>query len=263
MKNIIIAFCIFSVLSSFLFSCERIPEEEKKIPHSPKGDDGISTVLLDPGHGFRDVGCTSDYLSGKYEYELTMDFALRIKKLLEENGINVLLTHDGENIPDKESIISKADALGIEYDKDKVKTGNNIFDAYERTVYANVLNESNEIDLFLSIHVNANANTDTVEGFEIDYCAENSSSQMSVFAFDSICESLEINFPGRQLKKFADSFDMSFIVNKYTNMPSILFETAYATTPAEAERLLSEEWRQSLSESLASGVKAYFELTHK
>lgn len=258
----ILAFLLLTLMVFMSASCssEPLPQEEKKPPSDPCGLDGTVTVLLDAGHGFGDVGCTSDYLYGLYEYELTMDFTKKLAEKLTAFGFKVLLTHDGKECPTADEICEKADALGVEYDREKMSPGNAVFDAYERAIYANVLAAEREIDLFLSIHVNANADTDTATGFEIDYCAENSDSEMSVFAFDSICDALKTDYPDRKLKAFADSWDMSFIVTKYTAVPSLLLETGFATTPSDAALLLDDGWRDSLMTSVAAGIKGYFDL---
>lgn len=258
MKNKLEVIMLTVFLAFSLFSCGKTPSSPKRPPSSPAGEDGIVTVLLDAGHGFKDVGCTSEYLDGLFEYQLTMDFTLRLKAKLEARGYNVIFTHDGEKYPDETELCLRADELGVEYIADRINYGNDVFDAYERAVYANVLNAENEIDLMLSIHVNANADSDTVTGFEIDYCAENESSPMTKFAFDAICDSLDRDFEGRRLKRFEDSWDMSFIVTKYTSMPSILFETGFASTPSDAELLLDGNWRDSLMTSVADGIEKYF-----
>lgn len=259
MKKILIL--IFMILALLIASCSPKPkEEEKKPPKSPYGEDGVVTLLLDAGHGFGDIGCTSQYLQGKNEHELTIDFVTKLKGKLEALGFTVLLTHDGISYPDASVISKRSVELGLEFDPEKMSDKNGVFDAYERAIYANLLHAENEIDLFLSIHVNASADSDTATGFEIDYCAENDSSDMSAFAFDSICHKLEEKYPSRRFKQFADSWDMSFIVTKYTNMPSILFETGFASTQSDAQLLLDEDWRDGLMSALADGIKDYFEL---
>lgn len=249
------AVLVLFLLCAVLFSCKG--ETDEKI--DPIGNDGRVTVLLDAGHGFGDVGCTSDFLDGRYEYELTLDFVRLLSERLESRGFDVVLTHDGDTFPSVSELTERADRAGVGYDAEKL-IDNNVFDAYERAVYANVLNAEGEIDLFLSIHVNANAESSECEGFEIDYCSENSSSRRSEKAFRSICDSLEASFGGRRRKEFADSYEMAFVVTKYTTMPSILFETAYATTPAEAERLLDPEWRAEIADALDKGIADYFSL---
>ncbi|MEE0969309.1 MAG: N-acetylmuramoyl-L-alanine amidase [Clostridia bacterium] len=256
---ILVLVCFIALLAG----CGNYKNKIQMPPEPTAGNDGKVTILLDAGHGFRDVGCTSDHLEGKYEYELTMEFVNSLYGKLSDKGFEVLLTHDGISYTSEEDIISRAEKYGIEFDADKFNVGNNNFEAYERAIYSSVLDAEVEIDLMLSIHVNANANTDSVMGFEIDYCAENESSPMTAFAFDSICDSLERYFPERQLRKFADSFEMSFIVTKYNTMPSILFETGYATTPGDAELILNSDWRDKLTDSLAEGIVDYFELKNE
>lgn len=258
MRNKISAVVILFCLTLGLFSCSKRQEKVENPPLDPLGSDGVATILLDAGHGFGDVGCTSEYLDGLYEYELTMDFTMRLAKKLEDMGYKVLLTHDGESYISEEEICLRADEKDIEYMPDKMSVGNNVFDAYERAVYANVLDAEVEIDFMLSVHVNANADTNTAQGFEIDYCADNESSEMSAFVFDSICDALERDFSGRRLKKFADSWEMAFIVTKYTSMPSILFETGFASTPSDAELLLDENWRDKLMTTISEGIDDYF-----
>lgn len=254
-RRIKICFVLLAVmLCTVLFSCCD-SDSEKKL--KPEGEDGKITVLLDAGHGFGDVGCTSDFLHGKYEYELTLVFINLLSERLEKRGFNVILTHDGNEFPSADEIKRRADSAGVAYDSEKIRD-NNIFDAYERAIYANILDAEGEIDLLLSLHVNANANSSECEGFEIDYCAENSSSARSKKAFRSVCASLEKSFPGRQRKEFADSYDMAFIITKYTTMPSILFETAYATTPSEAVLLLDPSWQEKIAASLDTGIAEYF-----
>ena len=247
----------------FLFSSCGKAEEQDKMPEDPRGSDGKVTVLLDAGHGFRDVGCTSEYLEGQYEYQLTMDFVCDLKQKLEAKGYTVILTHDGESYISESELCALADKHGITYARDNIKPDNSVFDAYERAIYSSVLDAELEIDFMLSIHVNANASSNECVGFEIDYCAENESSAQTKYVFDSICRALERDFEGRELKKFADSWADSFIVTKYNTMPSILFETGFASTPSDAELLLDPEWRSSLTDSLALGIIEYFEIEYK
>lgn len=241
-----------------LTACGGFENKSGKAPSEPKGKDGKVTVLLDAGHGFDDIGCKYDYLGGLSESDLTLTYVSLIKNELEALGFTVLLTHDGESFPSFSELCSLAEKNGVDFDKEKMKD-NNVFDAYERTVYANILAKSTEIDFMLSLHVNANADSDKCEGFEIDYCAENASSDVTKFIFSSICDSLEKEFAGRKLKKFADSWDDSFIVTKYVSMPSVLLETGFASTESEAKLLTDASWQSRLASAVACGIKNYFE----
>lgn len=256
--------CLYSVivflllLSAMLVSCSGGEAQEDDKPTEPKGEDGEVTILLDAGHGFDDIGCKYDYLGGLSELNLTLTYVEKIKTELTSLGYRVILTHDGETFPNFETLTALADERGVEYDSSKM-TDNNVFDAYERTIMANCLAKETEIDLMLSIHVNANASSDECEGFEVDYCAENESSKRTKHIFGAICDALEDEFEGRKMKRFADSWDESFIVTKYVSMPSVLIETGFASTPSEAELLISEAWQDRLASAIAAGVKSYFE----
>ncbi len=255
-------FCILLCLSALccLFACD--PEDGKilsdeDIRAALPGKDGKMTILLDAGHGFGDPGCTSDYLNGLNERDITLSYVYKLKDRLEAKGFEVLLTHDGETYISETELTEKADRYGIEYKKENIKD-NGVFDAYERAVYVNVLLNEREADYFLSIHVNASATSTTAEGFEIDYCAENGSSRYSELVFRSICDSLEESFPDTPRKEFADSWDNAFIVTKYTNLPSALLELGFATTPSDAEKILDPAWQSDLCDAVANGIAKAF-----
>ncbi len=255
-------FCMLLCLSvTFcLFACDvrdgKILSDED-IRTALSGKDGKTTVLLDAGHGFGDPGCTSEYLNGQNERDITLSYIYQLKEKLEAKGFEVLLTHDGTVYMSETELTEKADLYDVEYNKENIKD-NGVFDAYERAVYVNVLINEREVDYFLSVHVNASATSSTAEGFEIDYCAENGSSRHSEFVFRSICESLEEGFPDTPRKEFADSWADAFIVTKYTNIPSALLELGFATTPSDAEKILDTSWQSELCDAVANGISKAF-----
>ena len=260
MKNKLFCVLLCLLLLCCLFSCNvedgKVMSDDD-ISAALPGKDGKSTILLDAGHGFGDPGCTSEYLNGLDERDITLSYVDHLKKTLEAKGFEVLLTHDGAVYVSESELIEKADLYGVEYKKENIKE-NGVFDAYERAVYVNVLLNEREVDYFLSIHVNASATSTTAEGFEIDYCAENGSSRYSEFVFRSVCESLEGSFPDIPRKEFADSWEDSFIVTKYTNLPSALLELGFATTKTDAEKILDPAWQAELCDAVANGISKAF-----
>lgn len=133
---------------------------------------GRILFIVDPGHGFTDEGCSSEFIGELTEKELTLAMAEELRTILEGYGVNVIMLHDGKSFPSLPKLTALADSYSIEYDIAKC-VDNNIFSAYERTVYANYLSKVNDVDLYISIHVNAMENNPDYSGFEIDYCAEN------------------------------------------------------------------------------------------
>ncbi len=87
--------------------------------------DGKLLIVIDPGHGGHDPGAISK-IDGTEEKDINLTIALRLKKLLESNGLNVYMTRETDEF------------IGL----------------YTRTDIANEL----EADAFISIHANSAAN---------------------------------------------------------------------------------------------------------
>ena len=150
-------------------------------------------------------------------------------------------------------ITSEAKRLGVEYEWEKL-ADNNIFSAYERSIYANCLAAEQDIDFFLSIHVNAMENMPERSGFEIDYYAEGEDAALSRAYFNGIIASIADNMPGMGIDSWEDSWDEAFIVTKITRLPAVLIETGFASNASDAEFLLSEDNRSSLMNAVCDGI---------
>ncbi|MEE0836030.1 MAG: N-acetylmuramoyl-L-alanine amidase [Clostridia bacterium] len=238
------------------------PAVSDKGASGTKGDNppssGTYTVIVDPGHGFTDEGCSSEFIGELTEKELTLAMAEELRTILEGYGVNVIMLHDGKSFPSLPKLTALADSYSIEYDIAKC-VDNNIFSAYERTVYANYLSKVNDVDLYISIHVNAMENNPDYSGFEIDYCAENESSAVSKIFFDSIIDAIKSNYPSEKLYTWEDSWEKAFIVTKYTSVPSVLFETGFATNAGDAARLTDRAERRKLMQTVADGIAGALE----
>ena len=210
-------------------------------------DDGKTVICLDAGHGFGDVGC--EFPDGTYEKDVTLEITGRLKKCLEDRGAVVLLTHDGITFPSSDEIMRSADQMGIKYKVDKIEN-NDIFSAYERSLWLNVMDVAEHVDLFVSIHVNSIENHPEISGFSIDYYENNPSVGFLVALCGDVGAMLEDEF-SREVRIFADNYEDAYIVNKYTDAPSILIETGYATNKSDAANLKDKNWQQNFAENLA------------
>ena len=215
--------------------------------------ENVKTILLDAGHGFGDPGTSSDFL-GCSEKDVTIRMAKLLKAELESRGYEVDLTHDGETFTSEQEIMKMADKKNLSYKAEKFET-NRVFSAYERTIYANVLNAENKYSLFVSLHVNA-LEKGNASGFQLDYCCENAYSPASKVAAESIKNSLESNFPDTRMKYKEDTYDDAFIVTKYSEMPSLLLEMGYATDESDAAKLNDAGWCSLFIKAVADGIEA-------
>ena len=95
--------------------------------------DGKKKIVLDAGHGGKDVGATS---GGIYEKSITLDVAQRVEQLLKQKGYDVLMTRDDD------TYVSLQDRVAI--------------------------SENYSPDIFVSIHVNSSVRPE-ITGVETHY----------------------------------------------------------------------------------------------
>lgn len=218
-------------------------KKESKLP--PK-----ATVCIDAGHGFADVGCESPYLEG-YEKDVTIKIAKLLKKELESRNIKVILTHDGKKFPTCKEILKGVDKYDLEYDSTRIIENNN-FSAYERVIYANVVNETQPIDLLVSLHVNSIENHPELSQYELYYYENNPHAE----ELKTLCKNLENAFDN-DTKTTATLADESYTVTRYTDYPSLLIEMGYATNREDAKKLNSEKWRKEYAKTLAEQIENF------
>ena len=217
-------------------------------------------MVIDPGHGFGDVGAAGPETPlGCYEYELTAEMGLTLRDYLEERGYIVYMTHDGSTFPSLSEIRALADQYGVAYDTEKSQwEDNHIFSPYERVIYMNCLDAMVGVDFAISVHVNANAQSEDISGFDLDYCAQNDwSAESRVFA-QALKDKLQSAYPDSNLWYYEDSWDEAFIVTKFNTMPSALLETGYYTNPEDVENLKKKSWRDSLMQRVAEAIDTVF-----
>ena len=180
-------------------------------------EDGKLVVVLDPGHGESTAGKRSPDESIR-EYVFNRDVAQKMKDLLEDEGIEVLLTVEDDSDP---SLASRCE------------TANN-----------------SDADIFVSVHANAFGNGrdwTSPSGWEIyHYQGRALSNQLA----KSITNA---NFPrigihNRGIKT------ANFYVIKNTYMPSVLIEHGFYTNKEEGELMKSDEWKEQVAQYNVEGI---------
>lgn len=218
---------------------------------------GYTTIVIDPGHGGKDPGARG--LHKTEEKDITLRVGLQLRKLLSKHpGIRVLMTRDRDVFVELE----------------------------ERTKFAN----SNEADLFVSIHVNSHPSR-TVKGIEIyhfgeakdqralEVAARENGTPLSntgvgweylvadLLTSKKIEESLELawNAKAAMVSQMNSHYEIDdhgvktapFYVLRFTSMPSILAEIAYISNPSEEELLHKPVFVQDVAQSLYQGIVAF------
>lgn len=217
----------------------------------------IGTIVLDPGHGGRDLGTVGP--GGLAEKDLVLSLALSLKKMIEEQlGAEVILT----------------------------RTDDTFISLEERTAIAN----RHKADLFISIHANSSRNRSVsgVETYYLDFARNDAEREIAarenatttsnisdledlikgIARADKSAESRELasiiqnNLHAGARKLFRSTQNRGvrsapFIVLIGANMPSVLAEVAFISNPGDERLLTKAPNREKLAKALFSGIEAY------
>ncbi len=207
-------------------------------------------IVIDPGHGGEDPGAENKAF-GLREKTLTLDVALRLKKLLEAAGFQAVMTREG----------------------DTALSGNKVIDLSLRPNLANRAHA----DLFISIHFNAAAkDTRGTEVFTYAPRAQHAADWWGQLSHqDSALETTEqpVNRFDRWSSALAGALHRRMLqtlktedrgkkiahwaVLKTLNCPGVLVEPAIITNDSDARRVAVPAFRQQIAEALAAGVMDY------
>jgi N-acetylmuramoyl-L-alanine amidase len=218
----------------------------------------VSKIVIDPGHGGADPGAVTP--SGLEEKAITLDIANRLRALLKDAPVRVVMTR-----PDDRTV------------------------SLERRV--EIANAENA-DLFLSIHINSMPLPDRV-GIETFYLgdtrdpetarfarAENSGSGYSLADFRTLLEGVYAGVRQDESRRFAATMQTGLfhelagvndrvlnrgiktaplVVLVGTRMPAILAEVSCVSNADEARRLATPEYRSEVARGLSAGLRAYID----
>lgn len=215
----------------------------------------VHTVFIDAGHGGRDPGTSHNNI---LERQITQDVAMRLGRLLEATGLEVVYS----------------------------RTRDMTVSLSERTRKANAA----RADLFISVHVNASADT-RVSGLETYYldlasnpqaarvaALENTGSDHRLGDMQNMLADVMLNARVEESRRLAADIQRlsmfrlkrreftvrnngvksaPFHVLIGAQMPAVLVEIGYCTNQAEARNLSNPKYRHALAEGLAEGILAY------
>lgn len=215
----------------------------------------IKRIVIDPGHG-GEPGTTSE--SGLTEKELTLDIALRLRRLMAGGPYEILLTRESDR------------HMSLE----------------KRVAFAN----ENKADLFVSIHANW-MEPRTIRGVETYYVGptddpdilklaslENKDSGYSFSDYKKILEKIYIDERRDESRTLAQSIQgqlyrslkpanpslknrgvrtAPFVVLIGTQMPAILVEIACLSNEDEVDLLTNEKYRENIALALTQGLQRY------
>lgn len=181
-------------------------------------------IVVDPGHGGKDDGARGE---GVKEQDINLAISMKLKSALEAQGAKVILTRDG------------AYDLASDGAKNRKKE-----DMRKRVDIIN----AEPVDLFISVHLNAYANT-SIHGAHAFYQKDDMSSMQ-------LAEEIQKEFnllTGIEKEKKSGDY---FILNE-TNRPGVLVECGFLSNAADREQLCDKGYQTKLADAITRSILSY------
>lgn len=172
-------------------------------------------VVIDAGHGGIDPGAVRD---GIFEKDINLSIALKVKEMLQDKGIKVVMTRsEDKKIPLEERV--------------------------------QISNDSNT-DLFVSIHQNA-VEDNVTYGTQVWFEKTNKESgKLAKIMQESIMKS--INGKDRGIQS-----NQSLYVTKNTKEPSVLVECGFISSDSERQLLQDYKYQEEIAKGIVNGISQY------
>ena len=199
-----------------------------KLVTSDKVETRGNTVVLDAGHGGSDPGKVG--INGELEKEINLQIAMKVKEILEEKGILVIMTRQTDEM------LCSEEADNKKREDMKLRT--------------EMINEASP---FLAVSIHQNSFTDPeVCGAQVFYYSESEEGKEMATQMQKAL--LEIDKNNHREAKANDSY---YLLKK-TKVPTIIVECGFLSNPEEAEKLRTKEYQETIANAIVKGIESCF-----
>lgn len=224
-------------------------------------------IVIDPGHGGVDPGAIG--ANGVFEKNVTLAIARELHdQLLRTGRYRVKLTRDTDvylRLPARVAFARKHGAdLFISIHADSTDRsdirGASIYTLSEKASdaqTAKLADRENRVDLIAGVDLTGE--DADVANILVDLAMRETMNQSKFLANTVV---LKMNEGGLKVLENPHRF-AGFAVLKAPDVPSILVESGFMSSPKEAQMLARAPWRQKIAQSLVSGIDAYFSKLHR
>lgn len=226
-KKMELAMAACLLIASFLLA-----RQGAVLVQSEKAAEKKICIVVDAGHGGSDPGKVG--VNGALEKDINLSLALKLKDLLEQKEIEVVLTRDSD------AGLYPADA-----------TNKKVADMQKR---CQLITDANPV-FTISLHQNSYV-TEDIKGAQVFYYGQ--STQGEELA-TTIQNSL-ISRVDPENKRVAKANESYYLLKK-TPTPTVIVECGFLSNPAEADLLLDEEYQDKLVRAIYMGILEYLEKT--
>jgi N-acetylmuramoyl-L-alanine amidase len=229
-----LALLIMVALSIYILSDPSIGVMQDSATRLKEDNKKKITVIVDPGHGGFDPGKVG--INNSLEKDINLSISLKLKTILEQNDINVIMTREEDK--------------GLYSESDSSKKAADLRKRVE------MINSSDAV-VAVSIHQNS-FEQESIKGAQVFYYT--SSKEAKEFA-EVMQEQLKksLNDGNKRLAKANSNYYML----KKSNRPLIIIECGFLSNYTEAALLLDETYQEKLAWSIHLGILSYINQSMK
>ncbi len=199
------------------------------LPSSVINIEKKQTIVIDPGHGGVDPGKVG--VDGAYEKDINLAISMKIKKILTDNGYDVILTRDSD------------EGLYEETDSNKKSA--------DMKARCKIIEESGA-DLVVSIHQNS-FGQESVKGAQVFYYENSPEGQRLAEDIQAAVRELADETNDRSVKA-----NSSYYMLLHTPCPTVIVECGFMSNWEEAKLLGTDEYQEKLALAVCKGIEDYF-----
>ncbi len=254
--------------SSFLrtLAVDQKPRQEearRPAPTPPARADARPVVIIDPGHGGLDSGTLA--AGGEAEKTIVLDFSRELAERLEKTGkYQVVMTRTDDtfvSLAERVRIARSrraalfisihADALASRDPDTRGATIYTVSDNASDAEAARLAEAENRADVIAGVDLSTEP--DDVADILIDLVQRETRTFSNQFARTVVAALRPVVRLHKQPLRSA-----GFKVLKAHDVPSVLVELGYVSSPVDLKLMMSDAWRKKATESLAQAVAVFF-----
>ena len=188
----------------------------------------LATVVLDAGHGGMDPGKVG--VAGTLEKELNLELVYRIKRLLEQNNVQVVLTRESD--------------AGLYTEADSNKKSADMRKRIE-------IIEKEAPALVISIHQNSYTSP-SCKGAQVFYYEGSKTGEKLAGILQNVIKETLADGNTREAKG-----NSSYYMLKKSVYTSVIVECGFLSNPEEEALLLNEEYQEKIAWAIHLGILQY------
>lgn len=233
-------YMIIAVLLLMTIVCFELSEKnmlENKVLQANATPITNKTIVLDAGHGLPDEGAVG--FSGTTEQAINLSIVLKLQKLIEQSGANVVLTRSDEN--------------GI-YSADSTSIRNKKISDIKNREY---ITDNSNGDVYISIHLNKYQDS-KYSGWQTFYQTNNENSKkLATIVQEQLCKNID------ESNKRVPMAIKGVYLMEHIDITGIVVECGFISNPEEEQLLKEDSYQTKLAWGIYTGIQQYFQEIEK